>query len=80
MPSVQLNNQALGDRNGLTEFYVYPENHSSWNSLQRRPLEDYGIKIKPAEVIRVSITTLDSYCTKNSLGCIDLLKLDLDGS
>jgi FkbM family methyltransferase len=80
IPSVHLNNLAVGDRNGLTEFHVYPESHSSWNSLRRRPLEDYGIALKPVEVISVPITTLDSYCSSHSVGHIDLLKLDLEGS
>jgi FkbM family methyltransferase len=78
--AVRLNNMAIGDRNGMTELHVYPESHSSWNSLCRRPLEDYGIELKPVEVISVPITTLDSYCSSHSVGHIDLLKLDLEGS
>ena len=80
IPSVHLNNLAVGDRHGLTEFYVYPESHSSWNSLRRLPLEYHGIELKPVEVTSVSITTLDSYCSSYSVGHIDLLKLDLEGS
>jgi FkbM family methyltransferase len=77
--SVILNNIAVGDRGGMTQFHVYAESHSSWNSVGRRPLEDYGIDIKPVEVITVPITTLESYCAENHIEHIDLLKLDLEG-
>lgn len=78
-PAVRLNNLAVGDRNGATEFHVYPESHSSWNSVGRRPLENYGIRITPVEVLSVPMITLDAYCSDNSVGHIDLLKLDLEG-
>lgn len=78
-PSVHLNNLAVGDRIGETEFHVYPESHSSWNSLGRRPLENYGIGIKPVEVVFVPMITLDAYCADNSVEHIDFLKLDLEG-
>ncbi len=77
--TVRLNNLAIGDRNGSTEFHVYPESHSSWNSLGCRPLENYGIPIKPVEIVCVPIITLDAYCDENNVGHIDLLKLDLEG-
>jgi FkbM family methyltransferase len=77
--AARLNNVAVGERTGTSEFHVYPESHSSWNSLQRRPLEKYGIEIKPVEVVSVPMTTLDFYCANNSVGHIDLLKLDLEG-
>jgi FkbM family methyltransferase len=77
--AVRLNNVAIGDRGGTTEFHVYPESHSSWNSVQRRPLEKYGIEIKPVEVVSVPMTTLDFYCANNYVERIDLLKLDLEG-
>lgn len=77
--AVHLNNVAIGDRNGTTELHVYPESHSSWNSLQRRPLEKYGIQIKPVEVVSVPMNTLDFYCARHTVDHIDLLKLDLEG-
>ena len=77
--AVRLSNLAVGDRDGATQFHVYPESHSSWNSLGRRPLENYGIGIKPLEVVSVPMISVDSYCADNSIGCIDLLKLDLEG-
>jgi FkbM family methyltransferase len=78
-PVIRLNNSAVGDRDGTTEFHVYPESHSSWNSVGRRPLENYGIAIKPVQVISVPIITLDAYCADNFVRHIDLLKLDLEG-
>jgi FkbM family methyltransferase len=77
--AVKLNNIAVGNENGLTEFHIYPESHSSWNSMKRRPLENYGIDIEPVEVISVPVITLDTYCSNHSINRIDLLKLDLEG-
>lgn len=77
--TVKLNNAAVGDRDGTTTFHVYPESHSSWNSVGRRPLEKYGIEIQPEKVVEVPIMTLDAYCAEQGIGSIDLLKLDLEG-
>lgn len=78
-PAVRLSNIAVGDKNVTTEFHIYPESHSSWSSVGRRPLENYGIRITPVEVLSVPMITLDAYSSDNSVGHIDLLKLDLEG-
>lgn len=78
--NVFLNNFAIGDFDGETSFHLYPESHSSWNSIHRRPLENYGISVEVEQVVKVPISTLDTYCSKNRINKIDLLKLDLEGS
>jgi FkbM family methyltransferase len=77
--TVKLNNVAVGDRAGTTSFHVYPESHSSWNSVGRRPLEKYGIALRPEKIVEVPQITLDNYCTEHHVKHIDLLKLDLEG-
>lgn len=75
-----LNNLALSDKIGLVDFYVYSDDMSGWNSLAKRPLENYGINIKPSRCDRVQSTTLDQYCKDHDIHHIDLLKIDVEGA
>ena len=59
---------------------VYSEEYSGWNSLANRPLENYGINIKPISTEDVQSITLDQYCDKNKIEFIDLLKIDVEGA
>jgi len=63
---------AVGDVSGSVEFVVSRD--SAFSSL-------VDTKIKPmAMEISVPITTLDSYCEKNGIERIDVLKVDVEGA
>jgi len=78
-PNLVLNNVAVGACAGISKFHIYPESHSSWNSVERRPLENYGIDIQPDKIIEVPMLTLDDYCQRTKVNFINLLKLDSEG-
>ncbi len=78
--NIVLNNCAVTKYEGKVTLQVYDEEHSSWNSLARRPLEDYGIDVKPVGTEEVLATTIDSYCEKRGIEQIDLLKIDVEGA
>ena len=79
-PQIILNHKAVSDKSGIVKLYVYDETHSGWNSLANRPLENYGIDVKPAYTENVEAITLDSYCEENNISYIDLLKIDIEGA
>lgn len=63
---------AVGDVNGSVEFVVSRD--SAFSSM-------VDTRIKPmAMEISVPITTLDSYCEKNGIDRIDVLKVDVEGA
>lgn len=74
------NNVCLSDTIGTAEFHIYDAEHATWNTLAKRPLEQYGVNIKPKDVINVQTTTLDEYCDTNNINRIDLLKIDVEGA
>jgi FkbM family methyltransferase len=78
--NVVLNHCAVCDRDGTISFNVYDPDHASWSSLANRPLEKYGIDVKPAQKVTVPAVTIDSYCARLGIGAIDLLKLDVEGA
>jgi FkbM family methyltransferase len=78
--NVVLNNMALADSNGVLEIYIYPEKYSGWNTLASRPLESYGIDIKPICREKVVTSTIDNFCQERDISYIDLLKIDVEGA
>jgi FkbM family methyltransferase len=85
-------NLALSDRSGLTAFFRNKISHT--NSLLKVNLgsnDSIGIATAAAKKdanysknfnseIQVSTITLDEFCKKNSIGKIDLLKIDVQGA
>ena len=61
MSNVVLNRLALADKEGEVELYVYDDEHHSLNTLIKRPLENYGLDLKPLGIDRVQATTIDRY-------------------
>jgi FkbM family methyltransferase len=45
--NVRLNRLALAEDDGPVSLHVYDEDHMGWNTRAVRPLEDYGINLKP---------------------------------
>ncbi len=78
--NVTLNHIAVSENEDAVRLHVYDENYLSWSSLAARPLENYGINIKPAKTEEVAATTVDAYCEKNGVAMIDLLKIDVEGA
>lgn len=78
--NVRLNRLALAEDETSVSLHVYDEDYMSWNTRAVRPLEDYGIDVKPLSVEEVPATTLDLYCERNGVTSIDLLKVDVEGA
>jgi len=75
--NVVLNNVALSGRVGESILY-YDKPGSGLASFARRRLDHFGIEFEGSEIVQVE--TLDDYCARNSILCIDLLKLDVEGN
>ncbi|WP_428386638.1 FkbM family methyltransferase [Mucisphaera sp.] len=79
-PPVQLHHMAIGETVGQAKLNVYDEEHDTWNTLANRPLEDYGINVRPQSIEEVPVTTLDRFCEEHDIQRIDLLKIDIEGA
>jgi FkbM family methyltransferase len=71
-PEVSLNNKACSRRVGTATMHVYGSGFGT-NSLVE-PLDAHN---RMSE--EVQLTTIDLYCETNSIGMIDLLKIDAEG-
>jgi FkbM family methyltransferase len=78
--NVRLNRLALAEDEAPVSLHVYDDEHMSWNTRAARPLENYGIDLKPLSVEEAPATTLDLYCERNGVAEIDLLKIDVEGA
>jgi FkbM family methyltransferase len=78
--NVRLNRLALAEDEAPVSMHVYDEEHMSWNTRAARPLDDYGIDLKPLSVEEAPATTLDLYCERNGIIGVDLLKIDVEGA
>lgn len=78
--NVQLNRLALAEEEGPVSLHVYDGDYLSWSTRAERPLEDYGIGLKPPAVEGAPATTADLYCERNGVREIDLLKVDVEGA
>jgi FkbM family methyltransferase len=79
-PQITLNHLAVADQERILTLNVYSEEYSGWNSLANRPLENYGITVKPIGTEDIQSITLDNYCETNNIKFIDLLKIDVEGA
>ncbi len=78
--NITTNHQAVADKNGFIELYIYEDSLSAFNSQAQRPLKDYGLDIEPIGTEKVSAVTIDEYCRRNNIKQIDLLKIDVEGA
>jgi FkbM family methyltransferase len=78
--NVCLNHLALAEEEGTVSLHVYDDDYLSWSSRAVRPLENYGIDVKPVALEETAATTLDLYCERNDIKRIDLLKVDVEGA
>lgn len=72
LESVQINQTCLGDREGYIEFSVADD--SAYSSILATGRKSEIRKLN------VPITTLDKYLDMNSLGHIDIIKMDVEGA
>lgn len=79
-PNVVLNHLALAEEEGSVSLHVYDDAHLAWSSRAARPLEGYGIDVKPVSTEQAPATTVDLYCERNAVARIDLLKIDVEGA
>lgn len=78
--NVRLNRLALAEDEAPVSLHVYDEAHMSWNTRAARPLDVYGIDVKPLAVEEARATTLDLYCERGGVAVVDLLKIDVEGA
>lgn len=78
--NVRLNRLALAEAEGTVRLHVYDDDYLSWTTRATRPLEDYGINVKPRATEDVPATTVDLYCEQHGVEVIDLLKVDVEGA
>ena len=74
------NHLALSDKVGSAKLTVYPDQYASWNSLADRPLESYGIGVRPVRYEEVPCSTVDAFSIEHGISYIDLLKIDVEGA
>jgi len=71
---------AVSDSSGAVDYFSYGKHYGSWGSLAQRNIDEIGGKLEyETKVERVSSTTLDDYCLKNTIEKIDVLKIDVEG-
>ena len=78
--NIKLNYCAVADQEGTVKLQVYEEELSGWDTLAERPLQNYGIDTKPIRTEEVASITIDTYCEKQAIRKIDLLKIDVEGA
>lgn len=76
--AVKFFNMAFSNTQGIQEFQYYV-NHSVMSGLFERPAVVAHIHEAP-QTIQVSTDTLDSFCKKHAVECIDFLKIDTEGA
>lgn len=79
-PQIKINHKAVSKKQDLIKLYVYDDEYSTLNSMADRPLENYGLDIKPNHIEEVESITIDQYCQENNISHINLLKIDVEGA
>lgn len=73
---IKLNNIGIGKKKGEAVLH-YDSAGSGLASLTKRKLDHFGLDFNKQE--KVEITTIDDYCSENSINHIHLLKIDIEG-
>jgi FkbM family methyltransferase len=71
--NVSCNNCALGDQQGVAQFYLSDISHSCANSLART------VHVTDRQV-SISVRTLDDYAVAAAINRLDVLKVDVEGA
>lgn len=78
--NIKTNCMCLSDAIGTAELHIFDDEHAGWTTMANRPLQQYGIDIKPVCTEKVPTTTIDAYCESHNIQQIDLLKIDVEGA
>ncbi len=73
---IHLNNVGVSDSSTTSEIY-YDAEKSGFASLYQRDLSSVNVQMNNHETI--SLILLEDYLTKNNIGTIDFLKIDIEG-
>ncbi|WP_404787948.1 FkbM family methyltransferase [Altericista sp. CCNU0014] len=73
---IKLNNIGLGKEKKEATLH-YDTIGSGLASLTKRKLDHFGIDFNKTETVQID--TIDNYCSENTINCIDLLKIDIEG-
>lgn len=71
--NIILNNIGISDKEGVLEFNEY-----SWDAMNSFLQRAYG-QAQIIETYKVNVSTIDSYCDKNQIRNINVLKSDTEG-
>ncbi|MCH7827014.1 MAG: FkbM family methyltransferase [Bacteroidetes bacterium] len=75
-PNLQVNNLALSNEAGEKKLF-YSDNDTRLACLTKRKLDHFNIELDNSQMVKVE--TIDSYCVKNNIERINLLKIDVEG-
>ena len=75
--NLKIFNLGFGEKEYTATLFSDKEG-SSLSSLYKRKLNHFGVKMENKEIVEVE--TIDNFCSKNSIGRIDFLKLDAEGN
>ncbi len=81
LPNLFVFNLAIGESEGITEFYINQDEQTS-SLLEAYPKDSwkpYTDRLKKVKSIPVQVKRLDSFITENNITDIDLLKIDAQG-
>lgn len=73
---VQINECAVGNRNGTATFYEYPQSHGGTSSLRPHA----HANAPPAGLSEVPVVTVDDYLKSRAVETVALMKLDVEGA
>ena len=80
-PKVIINNIAVGKIEGKKDFYCYGDPKlDSFYQIDKDKLKKPTDSEKLKNKIQVDVTTISSYCKKNNIEKINLLKIDTEGA
>ncbi len=76
---VTLNRAAVFKTDGQVTFNLFPPALSDWNTLGRPVMAEGQRRYSPTSSEVVEAVTLDTYCRRQDIAHIDLLKIDVEG-
>ena len=75
--TVSVEQIALSDRSGRSDFYVHGASELGSLKAEAPYVESHGLR---GRTVGVDVTTLDAFCRERSIGRVNLLKIDTEGS
>jgi len=76
-PYVIMNQQCLGNVNSMIDIYI-PKWSVGLSSIINRPV--FSTLNQEIDILNVKCETIDTYCEKNNIDYISLIKIDVEGA